>query len=352
MMWKKNRILIFTVLILIIFAVILSKAVTKTTAAPEPIMTAVVKTAAVKSILSGKTLTAYGQVSFAPEYIQQLALQQEIVINKIFVTAGQQVKPGDPLLQFSSSSLARLNLSDAQIAVSFAQQEVSRLTKLKQEYLATNAELQTAQQNLARAQAQLNILLQQQTQTLRATINSTIITINVQPGQVIPSNTTLLSLGDNSKLQARLGVEIDDLATIQVGQPVEIRSLFGNIPPFISQIQHITGQINPIINLIDVIVPLINAPGIVPGSTVRGEISLTPKVNTLAVPHSAVLFEENKPYVFVNVKGIAEKRWITIGDDDGQQVSVLNGLSLGESVVILGNYELENGMALHVEQEP
>lgn len=353
--WTKNKIPIVSVLVfvLIIFVVILSKIVSEKTTDHQPVATALVKITEVKSILIGKTLIAYGQVNFSPGYTQQLTLQQETVVDKIFVATGQKVQPGDPLLQFSASSASRLNLSDAKIAVDFAQQEVDRFTKLRQEYLATNAELQAAQQNLAKAQAQLNNLqLQQQTQILHANTNSTIISINIQPGQIIPPGTALLTLGDNSQLQARLGVEIDDLAALQVGQPVEIRSLFGEIAPIMSQIQHITGQINPNLNLIDVIVPLINVPGIVPGSTVRGEILLTPKITTLGVPHSAVLYEDNKPYVYVDVKGVAQKRWITIGQDDGQQVSVLSGLSLGESVVTLGNYELENGMPVQVEQEP
>ncbi|SRR5579883_3304860 len=317
---------------------------------------ALVKIAKVKQIPMAKTLVTYGMVSLAPEHIQQITIQNEALVQQIFVTQGQHVNKGDPLLRLSTTASSRLNLENAKIAVDFAKKEVDRLEKLRSQYLATNADVQAVKQNLAKSEAALNNLNQQQQnetgKVLQSDCNCNIVAINVQPGQVVSPATILLTYANTNEVQIRLGIEYDDLAKIHVGQKVVITSIYNNSLSYTASINNITDQIDPKTGLIDVIVPLGNVMGLIPGSMIEGKIFIEPEKNMLAVPRSAVLYENDKPYVFVDINGKAIKRWITVGEDNGQFVAIKSGINANESVVIAGNYELKNGMTLRVESQP
>ena len=76
----------------------------------------------------------------------------------------------------------------------------------------------------------------------------------------------------------------------------------------------------------------------------RGTIELARRESAIAVAHAAVLYADQRPYVFVLDAGIARQVWVAIGMDDGAHSEITAGLAAGDAVVILGNYELKDGM--------
>ena len=349
---KLGLIIILMTLIIVIFLSLFqhhSKTVNKTPSV-------LVQVAAVKQMPIAQTQTTYGIVNAAPEHIKQITIQNEALVQQIFVTQGQHVNKGDPLIKLSTTAKSNLNLENAKIAVDFAKKELDRVEKLRLQFLATNANVQTAKQNLAKSEAVLSNLEQQkQNETgsvLSSDCNCNIVAINVQPGQIAPPSTTLLTYTDTNQAQIRLGIEYDDLSKIHIGQKVIITPIYNSSLTYKGHISNITDQIDPKTGLIDVIVPLGNASGLIPGSMVEGKIVLTKPQKMLAVPRSAVLYENGRAYVFVDVDHIAVKRWVTVDGGNEQFVAIKQGLKLNETVVTLGNYELSNGMLLRVESKP
>jgi RND family efflux transporter MFP subunit len=154
----------------------------------------------------------------------------------------------------------------------------------------------------------------------------------------------LLTLAKGNNRQIRLGVEHEELAKIKIGNPVTISSINNNPEKYDSTISHITNQIDPITGLIDVIVTLNNAPHLIPGTMVKGQISIQPETKVIAVPLSALLYEKNKPYLFVIKEKHAVIRWVKIGKENATMVAINQGVNIGDSIVTIGNYELTNGM--------
>jgi membrane fusion protein (multidrug efflux system) len=349
---NRKSIIIFSILIGagIIGLFIYHKSAQDTSVEPS----ALVSLAPVQSMPINKSLSTYGTVDFSPEYSKQLTVQNEALIVHVFVVQGQRVKKDDPLLQLAPSANANLNMKNANLEVNFAKKEVERLTKLRSQFLATNAEVQTATQNLAKAEAALNNLNTQQQneagKVFRATEDATVITVNVQPGQIANASSTLLTLGDQNHVSIKLGVEDEDLSSVQIGQPVTITPLYKQAKSFTGSVTRITGVIDLTTGLVNVIVPIDNAAELIPGSLVHGEITIQQKAAALTVPRNAVLYNNDKAYVYVANNGKAEQRMVTVGDDNGKYVEVSKGLAPNEKVVVLGNYELQNGMALRMEQ--
>ncbi|MBN9226139.1 MULTISPECIES: efflux RND transporter periplasmic adaptor subunit [Legionella] len=349
---KLGLIIILMTLIIVIFLSLFqhhSKTINKTSSV-------LVQVATVKQIPIAQTQTTYGIVNAAPEHIKQITIQNEALVQQIFVTQGQHVNKGEPLIKLSTTAKSNLNLENAKIAVDFAQKELDRVEKLRSQFLATNANVQTAKQNLAKSEAVLNNLEQQQQNetgsVFRSDCNCNVVAINIQPGQIVPPGTTLLTYTDTTQAQIRLGIEYDDLSKVHIGQKVIITPIYNNALSYSGNISNITDQIDPKTGLIDVIVPLGNASGLIPGSMVEGKILLTEPQKMLAVPRGAVLYENGRAYVFININNIAVKRWVIVGGGNEQFIAIKEGLKLNESVVILGNYELRDGIHLRVESKP
>ncbi len=351
--YKYIGIIIFAVIATIILTALLFHRGTQEQANTPSALVQIVKP---KIMPMAKTLIAYGTTNVAPEHIQQITIQNEAMVQQIFVTQGQHVNIGDPLLKLSTTASSSLNLENAKIAADFAKKELDRVEKLRAQYLATNADVQTAKQNLVKSQAALtNLNQQQQNETgniIKSTCNCNIVSLNAQPGQVVAPATTLLTYANITQVQIRLGIEYDDLSKVHVGQKVVITPIYNSSQSYVGAISNITDQIDPKTNLIDVIVPLGNVSGLIPGSMVEGRIYLEPEKNLLAVPRTAVLFENNQPYVFIDTHGKAEKRWIKTAESNKDFIAVTAGVNANEDVVSVGNYELTDGMALRVEAKP
>jgi cobalt-zinc-cadmium efflux system membrane fusion protein len=67
------------------------------------------------------------------------------------------------------------------------------------------------------------------------------------------------------------------------------------------------------------------------------------KISKLAIPISSVVRENNRSYVFVqtspNKFRLTE---IEVGSRDGNIVSILSGISIGETIVVDGAFHLNN----------
>ena len=85
---------------------------------------------------------------------------------------------------------------------------------------------------------------------------------------------------------------------------------------------------------------------------VRGEIVIAAE-DSLVVPRSAVLPEEDHYVLFTVEQGRAVKHTVSVGIQNDQQVQILgNELLEGQPAVVSGNSELRDGMAVRPESLP
>ena len=118
------------------------------------------------------------------------------------------------------------------------------------------------------------------------------------------------------------------------------------------QIRKIARAVNPVTRLVDVFVTLPPAPGLLLDEYMRGRIVIT-SAQGLVVPRAAVLPEEDATVLFTVHDGRAHKHRVQVGVENDQVVEVTGELLRpGDLVVTLGNYELQDGMAVTVERTP
>lgn len=312
--------------------------------------TVLVQTAQVRLLPLSTTVAGYGAVEFAPEYGQVLDVQGEGVVERVLVSAGQRVRTGEPLLELMPTANASVEIERARIDLAFAEKSLSRVTELRRRELATNAEVQAAEETRDKARAVLSELRKRYVgktgKVLRADRDGVVEAVFVRQGQIAGSGAPLLRLADESRLRVRLGVEPADLSRIRVGQSVRVRLLYSGAAPVASRIGQIFAQVNPKTRLAEVVMPLTDGLGFLPGAAVRGEILVRTQARVPTVPRSAVLYQGGRAYVFVVEHGRARRKFVDVEQEGERTVAIRKGLKSGETVVIVGNYELRDGMGV------
>jgi RND family efflux transporter MFP subunit len=85
-----------------------------------------------------------------------------------------------------------------------------------------------------------------------------------------------------------------------------------------------------------------------PGMFCRVNVNMKTKKNTLVIPLSAIVKENNAEGIFVINDGKSYYKTITSGLSDGKNVEVLSGLKSGDKIVTLGMNNLKDGTVVIV----
>jgi multidrug efflux pump subunit AcrA (membrane-fusion protein) len=83
---------------------------------------------------------------------------------------------------------------------------------------------------------------------------------------------------------------------------------------------------------------------------VEVRIIIGQKEDILVIPRKAILFKQNKTFVFVLNQDLASQREITLGLTEEDHVEVTSGLEEGEVIVIVGVEALKDGQRVEVVQ--
>jgi len=374
--------------------------------AKEEQKVATVKTAAARMTTMGRTVVAYGIVRAAPEAVHVYSAPFEVRVRRLLATPGQAVAAGTALVEVDPSPGTLLAVKQAQSGVEsatrkLAQAKQAAATDLQvargardsaakilaqtqrriEMKLATNQEVIQAQQEVQAAQLKLEGLEKQEaTQEVLAAqqdlalaqlqmenlkklgidnarvsceITGVVNALLAQEGQIVPAGGPLVELAEEKRIEVRLGVEPGDAGDLQANQPVRIFSVHDSeAKPLEGRVRMVTRRVNPASRLVDVFVALPAEAKLLLETYVRGE-AIVDSRQALAVPRSAVLPEEEKHVVYTLKDNKAVRHEVKTGLEDDTQVEVVgDAIKAGEVVIVEGNYELEDGMAVTVEKEP
>jgi len=238
-----------------------------------------------------------------------------------------------------------------------AQSTQDTLTKVKERlelHLVTRQDLLTAQQAADQAKLKLDNLIQEGIETnhkISATDFGIISQLDIQNGQIIPANTVLVSIANNNSIEARLGVEAERVNYLQVGQPVWLSLV--NRPSKAEvkgTIRLITHKITTDTRLIDFFVSLPQDQSFLISDYVTGRITMR-STKGYVVPRDAVLPDDNGYTLYTINKGKAILHHVQVGLETDQNIQVIGkDLKIGQPLVVQGNYELQDGMAVDTSE--
>ena len=301
------------------------------------------------------TLTAYGSVIALPSNSKNLSVPYASRIERVYVSNGQTVRAGDPLLTLEPSEDALLSVKQAQQELAAATQEQKLLQGRFQLKLATEHELVTSQLRVDQAKALLQDLTARgslKTHTLKAEKPGIIAAVNVQQEQRIAAGSPLLQWAEQAQWRIALGIEPSRIGLLKTQQAVELTLVNRKLEQSVSGvIEAMTQQIDPLSHLVTVIVKPSKQVDFLLNEWVKAYITLSTKI-TLVAPRAAVLPDDEGYSVFTVVDKKAVKHTVELGIETDTLVELIDPtLKPQDELVILGNYELTEGMDVEVEVE-
>jgi RND family efflux transporter MFP subunit len=296
------------------------------------------------------TIDAYGEVAAGrPE---TLNFAQAGRLAMLGVVAGQRVRRGDVLAVLENDPNARAAYAQASSAVDFARREASRQRDLLALQLATQAQADGAARQLADAEialaAQARLGGAGVTAKLTAPFDGVVLALAAAQGDRLAAGAAVLQLAAAGALRVLLSVDPAVIGQLKAGMPLTV-SAGGGEGAVRSTIVTLQGVVDPKTQMSGAVAQLPADSGLAPGTRVTARIEAGRR-DAWSVARSAVLNDEKGTYLYqVEGKaGAARARRVAVRKvaETPDQYAVDGPLDGALPVVVLGNYELQDGAAV------
>jgi RND family efflux transporter MFP subunit len=324
----------------------------------QPVVT--VQTVRVQHAAIAQPVRAFGIVAASASNLTTINLPYLARIVQMRVQAGQTVTRGTPLFVVQADPAAVLAATQASSAATLAQGELARTQSLYDKGLATQSQLALARK--AALDAQQALAAQNQTgvasgnKVVTAPLDGVVLQLSAAQGDQVQAGAAILQLAGGSGRDARanvmLGVEPADAGAIHAGDALTLRGLSPALAktPVDGRVVMVGAAINQQSQLVDVgaNVPLGQTP-FIPGTRVSADIATRTGTHWI-VPRAAVLKDEHGTYVFqITPQNRARRVAVTIQIENGARYGVDGSIDAALGLVVSGNYELQDGMAVRID---
>jgi membrane fusion protein (multidrug efflux system) len=312
-----------------------------------------VQTAKIEQKTISEKIIAYGSVIAQPGKTHSVSVAFETRVQHILVAPGQLVREGDPLVEIEPSPAAQLQLQQAKNAAESTQKELKQTEQRFNLKLATNQDLGTAQKAARDAELQFASLQKAGVGTdnrIHSDMAGLVDKVDAQNGQIVATGAPLVEIVAEDEIEVKLGVEAENLSALGPGQTIAIVPVNDpNIGNVVGTMRLVTHRVDPDTRLVDVFVSLPEGTQLLLDGYVRGEVTRSSS-DALVVPRSAILPEDGSFTLFTLRENHAVKHTVKTGLENGREIEVIaSDLHAGDDVVTIGNYELDDGMSVEVQ---
>lgn len=284
------------------------------------------------------------------------------LVSDIAFESGASVKAGQVLVELDAT-VESADLRSSEADLPRLQAEYDRQRDLANRGFAAQAKLQEARANY---DAQLARIA-----SLRATIERRIIVAPfdgvlgirlVEKGQYLQPGNRIANLQDLSAMRVRFIVAQRDLASLAVGQKLQVTVDAYPAQTFTGEIRAIEPQVDVQSGVVQVQAEIPNADSrLRPGMFAKLEIVLPERRNVVAVPNSAVTYNLYGESIYVVREGkpgpdgkaglVAERVSVRTGERQNDLVVIVEGIAPGDRVVTVGQLRLQNGSPVQLADD-
>lgn len=325
----------------------------------------IIKLGTVSRMELSDTLRVAGQVDFDEQRVTRIGATVTGRVIELTAMLGQQVKVGDTLAVLNSTELgaAQLAYMKARAQAQLNERNVERAQQLFAADVIGSAELQRRESELSISRAemraaadQLRVLgvssksLEKLTSTgainsvspVVATMAGTVVERLVAQGQVVQPSEVMFTVADLSRVWVEAEVPEQQAAAVRPGQTIQVE-----IPALGQQLTakliFIADTVNPMTRTIMVRSELDNSDRSLKPAMLATVLIQGRPTARLAVPDTAIVRENNKDYLFVEVGPQQFKLTeVALGPAIGTMRPVLGGVAEGTKVVTEGAFHLNN----------
>ncbi|CAA9196914.1 efflux RND transporter periplasmic adaptor subunit [Flavobacterium collinsii] len=309
-----------------------------------------VKVAPVKTEEVSLDFVANG--NFQP--IQQLTFSAEKSGKVITVLAkeGDYVRVGQTLLTMRGD-IINVDAQNAEAAYQNAKSDYNRYENAFKTGGVTKQQLDQAKLALTNAQshytqAKINV----GDTRVKAPINGFINKKYIEPGSILTGMpaTALFDIVNVSKLKLVVTVNENQVASLKVGDHINVSASVYPDKTFSGKITFIAAKADESLNF-PVEIEITNNTNNDLKAGMYGTANFASKQqkqHLMVVPRNAFVGSVSSNQIFVVEKGVAKLRKVTAGRILGDKVEIINGLTDGETVVITGQINLQDGNTVEI----
>jgi HlyD family secretion protein len=276
-----------------------------------------------------------------------------------WVGAGQVLATVDRSVQAQQAAQLAAQVSAARANAELAQNNYERAVALQGRGFVSKAEIDSkrAARDAANAQVRVNQAQLNATRAeigrldIRAPQSGLILARNVEVGQIVgPGTGALFRLAEGGQMEMRAQLSQQDLAFVRAGMPASVTPI-GTDRSFSGQVWQVAPVIDPQSRQGEVRISVPYDASIRPGGFAEARIGAGATSAPL-LPQSAVLSDDKGNYVYiVNRKNEVERRAIRIGTVSDDGVTIAEGLSGQEAVVLSAGPFLNPGQKVSPKRQ-
>jgi HlyD family secretion protein len=240
---------------------------------------------------------------------------------------------------------AQLTVESAQAALEQAMHGDVQVAAKKQEAQAALESVQQKRADLSAAQTAAGYAV------LRAPLSGIVIHRNLNPGDMADPSTPVIEIANSQSLDILANIPEEDGMKIETGMPVRITAATAPAQTFAGGVLSI-GQVDPASGLLAIRISVSNPSGkLKAGAFATADIVIHTFDHATAVPKQAVITRDGKNVAFVvGSDNVAHQRQVVTGVEQNGMIQILSGVTPGEQVIRLGQYELTDGMKVQPAQ--
>ncbi len=174
---------------------------------------------------------------------------------------------------------------------------------------------------------------------IRATASGTISNLDLRPGNTVTTGQLFCSIHDAGKLVAVCEVLEADALKLKTGTRAVMSTLSANEAFITGSVLEINPRVDEKSNMVRVRLIIETSKALMPGMTVQVTIKV-PYQKNIIIPKEAVVVRSGRHVVFTEENGVAKWNYVTIGQENGKEVEILDGLKNEQHVIITNNLQL------------
>ena len=287
------------------------------------------------------------------------------LVRAVLVDAGSWVSQGQVLatidrsVQSQQAAQLAAAVQAARADAALAQNEYERSQALVGRGFVSKADLDRKKAARDAAAARVNVAQAQLNATraqigrldIRAPTSGLVLARNIEVGQVVsPGSGALFRLAKGGEMEMKAQLSQQDLAFVKAGMTASVTPI-GSDRSFSGSVWQVAPVIDPTSRQGEVRIAIPYDPAIRPGGFAEAKISAGGTTAPL-LPQSAVLSDEKGNYVYIiNGKNEVERREVKIGTVDDQGVTIAEGITGQESVVLSAGPFLNPGQKVSPKRQ-
>jgi len=287
------------------------------------------------------------------------------LVRAVLVDAGSWVNQGQVLatidrsVQSQTAAQLAAQVQAARADAALAQNEYERSQALVGRGFVSKADLDRKKAARDAAAARVNVAQAQLNATraqigrldIRAPTSGLILARNVEVGQIVgPGAGALFRLAKGGEMEMKAQMSQQDLAFVKAGMPASVTPI-GSDRSFTGSVWQVAPIIDPTSRQGEVRIAIPYDPAVRPGGFAEAKIAAGGTTAPL-LPQSAVLSDDKGNYVYIiNSKNEVERRNIKIGNVDDQGVTIAEGITGQESVVLSAGPFLNPGQKVSPKRQ-